>query len=188
VARPQTYVALLRAINVGGKSLVPMAKLRDELASLGLTDVVTYIQSGNAVFESLADDADALAPRIEERLSDAFGAKIAVLLRTPQELERVTGANPFLARGADVSKLHVVFLDRAPDAAAAAELDPDRSPPDELALRGRELYLHLPNGAGRTKLTLDYLERVLGVRGTQRSWRTVLTLVELSRGRAGRPR
>jgi len=63
----------------------------------------------------------------------------------------------------------------------AADLDPGRSPPDEFALRGREIYLHLPNGAGRSKLTIDYFERVLGVRATQRNWNTLLKLLALAR-------
>ena len=73
-----------------------------------------------------------------------------------------------------------MFLDHAPAANAADELDPDRSPGDELALKGREIYLRLPNGAGRSKLTIDYFERVLGARATQRNWRTLLKLIELS--------
>ena len=78
----------------------------------------------------------------------------------------------------------MVFLDRAPKAAAVAKLDPDRSTPDAFEVTGREIYLRLPNGAGRSKLTLDYFERVLGVRGTARNWRTVSALVELTRKRA----
>ena len=75
---------------------------------------------------------------------------------------------------------NVVFLDRKPAKAAVARLNPDRSPPDELSLHGAEVYLRYPNGSGRTKLTLDYFERTLGVRATARNWNTVLKLLELS--------
>jgi uncharacterized protein (DUF1697 family) len=177
----KTFVALLRGINVGGKSLISMADLRSLFASLGFEDVATYIQSGNVVFRSSTADEDAVVAKLEREIAGAFSVSPSVLLRTPGELETIAGSNPFLSRKTDFSKLHVVFLDRAPAAGAAADLDPERSPPDEFALHGRELFLHLPNGAGRSKLKLDYLERVLGVRGTQRNWKTLLELLALAR-------
>lgn len=171
-----TYVALLRGINVGGRNVVPMAELRAELEeTLALEDVRTLIQSGNIVFRSSSKAR--LAERIADAVDGAFGVRPGVVLRTPAELEAVAGASPF----PDTPKVHVVFLERAPTPKATASLDPERSPPDAFALVGRDLYLHLPNGAGRTKLTIDYLERTLGVRGTQRNWNTVLRLVALAR-------
>lgn len=176
-----TFVTLLRGINVGGKSLVAMADLRSLVASLGFEDVVTYIQSGNVVFRSSEADEVAVASRLEREIAKAFDVSPAVLLRTPAELASIAASNPFLAPEADVSKLHVVFLDRAPATGAAAKLDPERSPPDEFTLRGREIYLRLPNGAGRSKLTLVYFESALGVRATQRNWSTLLKLLALAR-------
>jgi uncharacterized protein (DUF1697 family) len=101
-----------------------------------------------------------------------------VLLRTAEELAVVADANPYLARERDPKKLHVVFLSEAP---GSTDLDPDRSPGDAFAVRGREIYLHLPNGMGRTKLSIDWFERRLGVRATARNWNTVLKLIDLSR-------
>jgi uncharacterized protein (DUF1697 family) len=169
-------VALLRGINVGGRNSIPMAGLRSALEELGLEDVMTYIQSGNVLFRSRTP-VRTLPARIEEAIADAYGVRPAVVLRTPAELQRVVDSTPFT----DSAKAHVVFLDRKPTAAAAARLDPDRSPGDVFDLVGRELYLHLGNGAGRTKLTGDYLERTLGVRGTQRNWNTVVKLLALAR-------
>ncbi len=160
--------------------MISMAELRSLLASIGLEDVRTYIQSGNVVFRATGD-GNVLSSQIEREISGAFGVGPAVILRTAPELQAVAASNPYLSREADVSKLHVVFLDAAPSAGAVAELDPNRSPPDEFTVEGREIFLQLPNGAGRSKLNLDYLERVLGVRGTQRNWNTVLKLIELSR-------
>jgi uncharacterized protein (DUF1697 family) len=171
----QTLVALLRGVNVGGKVKVPMAELRQELTDLGLEGVVTYIQSGNVVFRTTKKDA---ATAIEKRIKAKYGLNVTVILRTLPELRRIAKGNPFPK--ADTSKLHVVFLAAKPK--AGAKLDPDRSPDDEFAVKGREVYLHLPNGAGRTKLTLDYLERSLGVAGTQRNWNTLLKLIELAGG------
>ena len=93
----------------------------------------------------------------------------------------VTG-NPFLAAGADPAQLHVGFLAGAPTAARTAELDPDRSPRDAFEVRGREVYLHFPNGTARSKLTVDYFDRVLGTTITIRNWRTVLKLHDMSGG------
>ena len=175
-----TFAALLRGINVGGKNKIPMAELKPALESLGLEDVVTYIQSGNVVFTSSKRSADAVAADVERQIAKVFGVDVAVLLRTPAQLRKIAADNPFLGKGADVSKLHVVFLDAAPGKGAIAELDPDRSPPDEFSVRGQEIYLRLPNGAGRSKLTIDWFERGLGVRATARNWKTLGKLIELT--------
>lgn len=180
----KTFVALLRGVNLAGRNKVPMSDLRSALEALGLEDVLTYIQSGNVIFRSGRGGARELAGRMEKTIADAFGIEVAVLLRTPAELEKVAAGNPFLQRGADPSKLHVVFLSGKPAKTAAARLDPERSPSDEFELSGRELYLHLPNGFGRSKLTVDYFERCLGVAATARNWRTLAKLVELARAPA----
>jgi uncharacterized protein (DUF1697 family) len=105
---------------------------------------------------------------------------IRVVVRTHPELERIVGANPFAGADGEPAGVHVVFLDRAPAASAVATLDPNRSPGDEFQVDGSEIYLRYPNGSGRTKLTLDYLERRLGATGTARNWNTLLKLVELT--------
>ncbi len=174
-----TFVALLRGINVGGKGLIPMAELRSLFTSLGFEDVATYIQSGNVVFRSATADPDEVADRIEGAIAETFASSPTVILRVPVELEAIAARNPFLPGGADLTKLHVVFLRDVPEDRAAA-LDPEHSPGDRFVLDGREIYLHLPNGAGRSKLGLDYFERVLGVRGTQRNWNTLVRLIDLS--------
>lgn len=175
-----TFVALLRGINVGGKNKIPMSELKSLFGSLGLEDVVTYIQSGNVVFRSPTGDEQALAARLGQRIDEVFGVDVTVLVRTAAELEAIAKHNPFLKGGADPSKLHVVLLDRPPAASAIAELDPGRSPPDEFSVHGREIYLRLPNGAGRSKLTIDYFERRLGVDATARNWNTLTKLLALT--------
>jgi uncharacterized protein (DUF1697 family) len=177
----KTMVALLRGINVAGKNKVPMTELKSELTELGLEDVVTYVQSGNVVFRTPARSKDDIAAAVEKRITKAYGLSVAVVLRTPAELARIARNNPFLGRETDLSKLHVVFLNRRPPAGAVAKLDPERSPPDEFRVHAREIYLHLPGGSARSKLTLDYFERRLGVAGTARNWKTLLKLIELAR-------
>jgi uncharacterized protein (DUF1697 family) len=176
----RTYVALLRGINVGGKASVPMAELRSVLSSTGLEDVTTYIQSGNVVFRSPTTGTPELATGIERAIHDAFAVGVAVLLRTPAELVKIARSNPFLQDEADLSKLHVVFMDKSPSREAVASLDQNRSAPDEFKVREREIYLYLPNGFGRSKLTIDYFERRLGVRATARNWSTLNKLIQLS--------
>jgi uncharacterized protein (DUF1697 family) len=101
-------------------------------------------------------------------------------MRTADELERVTRANPFLGPKVDLAALHVAFLADEPSRAHAAALDPERSPPDRFALVGREIYLHCPGGMARTKLTNQYFDSKLATTSTMRNWNTVLKLLELS--------
>ena len=176
------YVAFLRAVNVGGNNKVPMAKLREALTDAGLEEVTTVLQSGNVVFSSSKSSA-AVAKVVAGTIDDAFGLKIGVVIRSAAELSAVADNNPFLeGDDRDPKTLHVAVLSERPTAAAVAKLDPDRSPPDAFAINRREVYLSYPSGSGRSKLTLDYLEKTLGVTGTARNWRTVQRLQTLLEG------
>jgi len=179
--RSTVHVALLRGINVGGKNKLPMKTLVELLEAAGCEDVRTYIQSGNAVFR--APPAAGLADDLRARIRRRTKLEVPVVLRTGAELETVQRRNPF-AREAPES-LHVAFLADAPGRAAAARLDPTRSPGDRFELRGRELYLHLPNGVARTKLTNAWLDRVLETTSTVRNWRTVGILAQMAREARG---
>jgi len=175
------YVAFLRAVNVGGRNKVPMARLRDALTDAGLEEVATVLQSGNVVFRS-RKSAAAVAKAVGGAIEEAFALKIGVVIRSAAELAAVAANNPFLDGGdddPDPKSLHVAVLSARPTAAAVAKLDPGRSPPDAFVVHGREVYLSYPNGSGRSKLTLDYLEKTLGVTGTARNWRTVQRLATL---------
>jgi len=174
------YVALLRGINVGGRTKVAMADLRQLFADLGHADATTYIQSGNVVFRSPVDDVAQLGGDIEGRIARDLGVTVTVLLRTRDELAQVVAANPFLGTGADESKLHVTFLVDAPQDAVAAGLETPAGEPDELSLVGREVFLHCPNGYGRTKVNNAFIERRLGVAATTRNWRTVTKLLDMT--------
>ncbi len=180
----RTYTALLRGVNVGGNRKLPMSELRAALEELGYEDVATYIQSGNVVLRSKSN-AGRVAAELEALIAERFRLPVKVLLRTPAELEGIADANPFLANEPEASRLHVTFLDRQPAREAVATLDPRRSPGDEYSVSGREIYLHYPNGSGRSKLTLGYFERRLGVSGTTRNWNTLLKLIELTAERSG---
>jgi uncharacterized protein (DUF1697 family) len=148
------YVALLRGINVGGLSSVKMADLRSAMAGLGLEDVTTYIQSGNVVFGSAAGEAD-LVGAVQTALTERFDRPITVLLRSAEQLAAIASVNPFAERQDDLTKLSVTFLAATPDAGTQDVAIPARET-GELLLAGREVYVHTPDGYGRSKLTNSF--------------------------------
>jgi uncharacterized protein (DUF1697 family) len=175
--RRVVYVVLLRGINVGGKTKIAMAALRDTCASVGCEDVVTYIQSGNVVLESKLT-ADKLRAALEGAIAGEFGFNPAVMIRTVKEISAVVDRNPFA--GTDDKTVHVGFLHAAPDAATKKCLGAIDCAPEELTVVGRDIYLHLPNGMGRAALPVQMERCLRPTPVTVRNWRTVTKLVELS--------
>jgi uncharacterized protein (DUF1697 family) len=173
------YVALLRGINLGGRNKVSMPDLRALFAGLGAEDVATYVQSGNVIFTS-ADSSGNLSDAIEQRIRRDLGLTVTVLLRTQPQLAKVLARNPFAGSSRKPTTLHVTFLAEKPKRARVGELDSERAEPDEFRVVGQEIYLHCPNGYGRSKLTNAYFEKQLGVVATTRNWRTVTKLAELA--------
>ncbi len=178
---PSTYLALLRGINVGGKNKLPMKELVQLFVQIGCGDVRSYIQSGNVVFRADLQLAETVPARVTTAIAERFGCEIPVLLRTAGEIRDVLHNNPFLQAGAAEDALHVLFLADSPDPQRIEGLDPNRSRPDAFAVRGKEVYLWLPNGVARTKLTNDYFDSRLATVSTGRNWRTVLRLFEMMR-------
>jgi uncharacterized protein (DUF1697 family) len=173
------YVALLRGINVAGANKIKMNDLRQLFTGLGYTEVQTYLQSGNVVFAGPDEDPARLAKGIETAIVDELGLTVTVLLRNRQDLERVLASNPYLNRDENLARLPVTFLAELPAPARAAEL---RVPAGETAvftLVDREVYLHCPDGYGRTKLNNAFIERKLGVAATTRNWKSVTALHDL---------
>jgi len=183
MSRPATssaYVALLRGINVGGKNKAAMADLARMFEDAGCSDVRTYIQSGNVVFRTTAARAEKLPGLISSSLAQASNLRVPVVLRSAEELAAVIANNPFVKAGEAENLLHVVFLAGHPEAQRVAALDPDRSPPDRFFVRGRDIYLCLPNGVADSKLTNGWFDSRLATVSTGRNWRTVLKLHEMT--------
>jgi uncharacterized protein (DUF1697 family) len=178
-----TRVALMRGINVGGRNKLPMKDLAAVFEDVGCLDVRTYIQSGNVVLRGGPEPLERLASLVTERIAQRFGFRTPVVVRTAEQLRAAVEANPFLAASPDPRHLHVGFLAELPSSEAVAGLEPARSTIDRFAVRGREVYLHVPGGMGRTKLTNDWFDRHLGVTMTVRNWRTVNALVDMSETR-----
>lgn len=177
----EPVVALLRGINVGGRSKLAMTALRSLLADAGLVDARTHLQSGNVIVTPSSSRLTDLGPRIEKLIEGETGMCIRVMVRTRDDMARIVAGNPLLEPGIEPSTLHTVFLEKAPDPSRVAELDPDRSPPDRFTVSGGEILLHYPHGSGRSKLNLEYFERKLGVVGTARNWNTVTRLLAMLR-------
>jgi uncharacterized protein (DUF1697 family) len=170
------WIALLRGINVGGRSKVPMAPLRELLEQLGLTSVSTYIASGNVLFETGIRSRAKLAAQLERAIAERFGVPAAVMLRTPPELRALLDGHPF---GRDTSRTYVAFLATPPASEAVAALRRIDAGKERFEVAGADVYLHFPDGYGRVRLTGAMLERQLG-KATVRNWRTVARLAELT--------
>jgi uncharacterized protein (DUF1697 family) len=170
-------VVLLRGVNVGGTTTLPMADLRAIATDLGYEDVATYIQSGNLVL-STPRAAATVVTELEAALAERSGPSPSVLVRTRRQLARVAAGNPFLADDADPTHLHVMFC-RGPASKVAGGVDVGSFAPEEARAIGNELYLHLPNGMGRSKLAVALGKRKDGV-GTVRNWRTVGKVLALA--------
>jgi len=174
------HISLLRGVNVGGNKKIRMAELKALYASLGFGGVTTYVQSGNVVFNVESADPAALATRIEAAIAARFAFDVTVLLRTPDELRHILDNNPFLTPDVNPSQLHVLFLARPSTNETIDALMVPATHGERWQLAGRELYIHYPNGSGRSKVTAAYFERTLGVAITARNWNTVNALHKLA--------
>ncbi|MCM0641122.1 DUF1697 domain-containing protein [Cellulomonas wangsupingiae] len=169
-------VALLRGVNVGGAGKVPMADLRRVVADAGYGDVRTYVNSGNVLLSTDGTDTEQVAATLRAACAEAFEAGPDVIVRTRDELRGVVDGNPFLGRDDDPTHHHVVFL---AGTAPARVPDVEVTAPEDLAVAGREVYLYLPGGIGRSPLAAR-LARRPGPGGTARNWRTVTTLLRMA--------
>jgi uncharacterized protein (DUF1697 family) len=174
-----TRIALLRGINVGGNNRLPMTDLAEAIRAAGGRDVRTYIQSGNAVFEAPdALAAGSLAGEIGREVERTHGFRPHVLVRDAAYVRRIVSNNPYPEATQEPKTLHVFFLDRAPASPDIAGLEALRDG-ESFALDADVLYLHTPDGLGRSKLA-GRTERLLGVPATARNWATVTALLELA--------
>ncbi len=165
------FVALLRAVNVGGTGMLSMADLKALCEGIGFTDVSTYIQSGNVLFRT-ADDEATVQARLEQALAEKMGQSPGVILRSREALERAAENSPF--PHAKPNCLLVTFLrDEAPKDALDKLVAPGG---EEVHIAGREIYVHYPDGSGRSKLKLPALKA-----GTSRNLNTVRKLAEMAR-------
>jgi uncharacterized protein (DUF1697 family) len=176
-----TFIALLRAVNVGGTGRLPMKDLKAACEDAGLQKVSTYIASGNVVFGS-DKSAAAVKTLLTDLLRKRFGlTKNHVLIRTPERLARVIARNPFADAAAErPNLLMIAFLDGRPHAGAAAALAAFEGP-ERMLLDGDHLYVDYAQGVARSRLTPAFLDKALKVAATARNWNTANTLLKMAR-------
>ncbi|MDX3353687.1 DUF1697 domain-containing protein [Streptomyces sp. ME01-24h] len=175
------YVALLRGINVGPTTSLPMQDLRRLLEGIGGTSVRTHLRSGNALFEHEQTDPGTLAAGLEAAVADAFdGWRVPCIVREAADLAAVVGRNPFDMAGVDPARFLVTFLSGPVDHDRIAGLDPADFTPDEFRPGEREIYVHCPNGVHKTRLSHALWEKRLGWTATARNWNTVTRLAAMA--------
>lgn len=164
-----TYIALLRGINVGGNKMIAMSALRETITGLGFNDVRTLLQSGNVVFRG----ARTTTAQLERMLETEFDA--SVFVRTAAEWKEIIEANPFVAEvKRDPGHLLVMLLKDAPSKEDVKALRAGIVGREIVDVAGRHAYFVYPDGVGRSKLTHALIEKKLGTRGTARNWNTVM--------------
>lgn len=178
----QTFISILRGINVSGQKKILMADLKKLYESLKFNEVKTYIQSGNVVFKSDSKISDIqLARKIEKAISTKYKFEVPVIIRTKEELEKILSQNSFTKeKSIDLKKLHVTFLSETPDREKMEQIKEVDFSPDQFIIKGKEIYLHIPNSYGETKLSNKFFENKLKVSATTRNWNTVNKLLELA--------
>ncbi len=170
-----TWVALLRAVNVGGHKKLKMAELRSVCESLALRQVSTYLQSGNVVFQAQTTSAPALARTLESGIEQHFGFTVDLFLRTAAELNAVVDKSPFAGRQPPQQNwLTVMFLEAPPAGVELQRFIDTYAGPEQLIPQGRELFIYYTNGIGRSKLPQAMAP--LKLHGTGRNWNTILKL------------
>ena len=175
------FIAFLRGINVGGRTTVKMAALKALFEGLGLENVKTLLNSGNVVFAAKGTSGAPLTKRLEDAVENEFGFRPAIVIRTVAELEKIIGENSFAHMAKDdPSHLLVMTLAKKAKAGAKAALAKVYSGPEQIEIKGENVYLTYPNGIGKSKLTNALLEKHLGGAGTSRNWNTLTKLVALA--------
>lgn len=176
-----TYIALLRAVNVGPHNKVGMSDLRDLLTELGMRDAQTLLQSGNAIFRSESRTSAQLEGLIERAISTRLHLQTDVMVRSHKEWKGIIAANPFPKEARqDPSHLLVLPLKGPPAPGAVGALQDAISGREVIRVDGRCAYIVYPDGIGRSKLTSALIEKKLGTRGTGRNWNTALKLDALA--------
>ena len=174
----QTFIALLRGINVGGHKKVPMVQLRELLSNSGLLNVKTYIQSGNVIFQSTNEDSKELEKTIQNSILDHFGFKVPVLMRTRTELSTIFNNCPFSDE--KKSESYFVMLSDVPDEMLVNEASQKTYPDDDYVILNDCIYLFCAKGYGRAKFNLNYFEKKLNIHATARNYKTMVKLLALS--------
>jgi uncharacterized protein (DUF1697 family) len=179
-AGPGTFVALFSGINVGGNRIVKMAELRAFFEDRGLSEVRSYVQSGNIVFGAAKGDAASLTKDLEEAFEGKWGFYSRIMVRDAGWLERRVAENPYPDVAGEPKKLHLYVLEREPTGEEEKRLADKCTGPEHFTVRGDAFYLKAPDGIGKSVFA-NLIPRTLKVPCTARNWRTVLALLEMAK-------
>lgn len=177
-----TFISILRGINVSGQKKMVMTGLKTLYQNLGFKDVVTYIQSGNVIFKTEKNTTNSeLASKIEQAIFTTYNFNVPVITRSAKELADIISANPFLKnKEINPEKLHVTFLSGFPKQANYESTNDLDYLPDRFIIIGKEVFLYCPDSYGETKLSNKFFENKLTVSATTRNWKTVNKLFEIA--------
>ena len=175
------FISILRGINVSGQKKILMKDLKLLYENLEFTEVKTYIQSGNVVFNiNQKINETTLCKKIEDAIFSKYAFEVPVIIRTAEEIHDIINNNPFLKEDAiNPEKLHVTFLKEKPLTSNLKSIEPLNYLPDRFKIAGREIFLHCPVNYGETKLSNKFFESKLKVSATTRNWKTVNMLFEM---------
>lgn len=173
-----SYISILRGINVSGKNKIKMDELKAMYESLGFTNITTYIQSGNVVFES--QPANNISTLIEQKIKETFQFDVPVIIRKKSEINTISSKNSFLKeKGIELDKLHVTYLAEAPLEENITKIATYNFEPDRFIIVKQEVFVYCPNGYGKTKLNNTFFENKLKVKATTRNWKTTNKLTNI---------
>jgi uncharacterized protein (DUF1697 family) len=169
------YIAFLRAVNVGGTTIIKMSDLKRTFESFGLENVETYIQTGNVIFDSDESKASIVEKQIEDELAAAFGKRIRLFVRTTREVAKMVEACPFIPK--DGETVYIAILEKKPDLKSVDALLSLRSKADDFAVTGKEVF-NLRRDRNDSIFSNNFVEKTLGVAGTTRNLTTIKKLAE----------
>jgi uncharacterized protein (DUF1697 family) len=176
------YVSILRGINVSGQKKIKMDDLKSLYELLDFQNVVTYIQSGNVIFDTSVNNEADLKEKIEDAIEKRYNFRVPVQIRTNREMGDIIKNCPFgsINLKSEGTKISVTFLSEEPSGVRVSDMLKHVVAPEKLIVKGKEAYLYCPTSYGRTKLSNTFIEHKLGVEATTRNWRSVTKLYELS--------
>ncbi len=176
-----TYICILRGINVGGNRMIKMDALRLLMSELACSNVKTYIQSGNIVFQSEAKDETVLEQKISETITSTFGFDVPVMVINATKWSAILAKNPFLQdKNKEASFLHITFLAEKPTEENKQKIQAAQFQDDDFVIIDKVVYLYCPNGYSNSKLTNGFLENKLKTTATTRNWKTCKELLNLA--------
>ena len=177
----KTHISILRGINVSGQKKILMADLKELYETLGFTNVVTYIQSGNVLFNSDKKYSESeLIAQIENAIQEKYDFQVPILVFTIEFLKNIVLNNPFIKeKEIDIEKLHVTYLAEIPAKDKLEEIKKFDFSPDRFTIVDKTVYVYCPGGYGNTKLSNSFFESKFKVKATTRNWKTTLKLMEI---------